>query len=432
MATSTHCSGRLATSNRIWRKCLFQPLIVAIVWLATGSGQQARAAGFYLDNIGTPGSLGTAGAANVTNNWGPDAAWANPAGLVGIKGRRAMTTSLQVVAPTVEFDPDVAEAGGSDGGDAGDTALIPSFFYAQPLTDDWYFGFGVSALQGGGVDYGDDFAGRYGAIDVNLTGLGATWSMGYRVNERLSLGFGGTLVQTDFEQTIAVNQGPAGDGKVKFRDLDDLGIQGILGLQYRVTERLMLGLTYRSEFDAELEGNIKFRNFVLPLPSQTNLDLDWTNPQWLEAGLRLQAGGGFWFLRGNWQEWSEFSENQIGIDTNAGNIVQTLDRDWDDTWALGFAYASHPEASEGWSVGVTYESSAVDDDKRTIDLPVEENWQFSAAYGRMDRDKARGWSVGATLQVFGDAEVDQTAQGFRFAGEFEDYYIVYLGGTYRF
>lgn len=56
---------------------------VVIAILSTGSVQQARAAGFCIDNIGTPGSLGTAGAANVTNSWGPDAAWANPAGLTG-------------------------------------------------------------------------------------------------------------------------------------------------------------------------------------------------------------------------------------------------------------------------------------------------------------------------------------------------------------
>ena len=408
------------------------PLAAAVFTLASAPGQQAHAAGFYIDNIGTPGSLGTAGAANVTNSWGPDTAWANPAGLTGIGESMVMTASLQVLAPTAKFDPNVAEAGGSDGGDAGDTALIPSFFYAQPLTDDWYFGFGVSALQGGGVDYGDDFAGRYGAIDVALTGLGATWSFGYRVNERLSLGFGGTLVQTNFEQTIAVNQGPAPDGKVKFRDLDDLGVQGILGLQYAVTDNLTFGLTYRSEFDAELEGNIEFKNFVLPLPSQTNLDLDWTNPQWLEAGLRLRAGRGFWFLSGNWQEWSEFSDNQLGIDTGTGTIVETLDRDWDDTWGVGIAFASNPDATQGWSVGMAYESSPVDDDKRTIDLPVDENWQFSAAYGRFNTDRSRGWTIGATLQVFGDAEVDQTTQGFRVAGEFDDYYIVYLGGTFRF
>lgn len=391
-----------------------------------------HAAGFYLNEVGTPGSLGTAGAANSTNNWGPDSAWANPAGLTGIGDRRIMAAGLQVLAPTAKFDIEVAEAGGDDGGDAGEAALVPSFFYAQPLAEDWHFGFGVSALQGGGVDYGHEFAGRYGAVDVALTGVAATWSVGYRMTDRLSVGFGGSAVQTNFEQTIAVNQGVAADATVKFRDLDDLGVQGILGLQYKLTDKLLLGLTYRSEFDAELEGNVKFKNFVAPLPGQTNLDLDWTNPQWLTVGLRMEAAGGFWFVSGNWQEWSEFSENQLAIDSSAGDIVQTLDRDWDDTWGVGLAYASDQDATAGWSVGVAYESSPVDDDKRTIDLPVDESWHFSAAYGRLKEDRSTGWSVGATLQVFGDAEVDQNTQGLRLAGEFDDYYLLFVGGTFRF
>jgi len=394
---------------------------------------ESQAAGFYLNQVGTPGSLGTAAAANVTNTWGPDAAWANPAGLVGTGDRRVMTASAQLLVPIAEFDPSVAEAGGDDGGDAGDPAVIPSFFYSQRLNEDWAFGFGVSALQGGGVDYGDKFAGRYATIDVALTGLAATWSVGRQITDRLSLGLGGTVVQTNFEQTIAVNQGAAPDARVAFRDLDDVGVQGILGLQYQLSDNLTFGATYRSEFDANLEGNVKFRNFVVPLPNRRNLEVDWTNPQWVEAGLKLRTNSGrFWFLSGNWQEWSEFSDNQLSIDTNLGNAVQTLERDWDDTWSVGIAHASQADANEGWSFGMRYESSPVDDDKRTIDLPLDESWSFSVGYGNFNSDKSRGWSAAATLQVFGDAEVDQTAQQVRFAGDFDKYYVLFVGGNLRF
>ena len=47
--------------------------------------QSASAGGFYISEIGTPGSLGTAGAANPTNNVTADAAWTNPAAMMGIK-----------------------------------------------------------------------------------------------------------------------------------------------------------------------------------------------------------------------------------------------------------------------------------------------------------------------------------------------------------
>lgn len=396
----------------------------------------AIAGGFYIDSLGTPASLGTAGAGNVTNTFGPDATWANPAGLVWLDRERVMSASGQVLDPVVEFDPDIAEGGGSDGGDAGDTAFIPSFFYAQELSDDWSFGFGVAALQGGGVDYGNDFVGRYSTVDVQLTGIGATWSVGHRVNDRLSIGVGGTLVYSDFEQTIAVNQGAAPDAQVEFRDLDDLGVQPIIGLQYEAIDGLIFGLTWRGEFDAELEGNVRFKDFVLPLPSQRNLDVDWTNPQWLEAGVRYRRkpGGGYWLLSANWQEWSEFSDNRLAVDTNLGQFAQELDRDWDDTWRVAFGYLSHSpgEQGAGWSFGVSYESSVVDDDDRTADLPLDSTWTFSGAYGRYDEGRNRGWSVAGTVQVFGDGEIDETNQGVRYSGDFDDYYVVFLGGTYRF
>ncbi len=395
-------------------------------------GASAHAAGFYISEVGTPTSLGTAGAANVTNNWGPDAAWANPAGLTGVKGTVAVA-GLQVIAPTMKWDTDLAEKGGDDGGNAGEPAGVPSFFFHQALTDKWHFGFGFSALQGGGADYGDDFVGRYGTIDIALTGVGATYSLGYEVNDRLSLGFGGSVVYTVYNQDIAINLGPLPDGKVKIKDADDTGVQPIVGLQYAVTDRLRFGVTYRAEFDANLKGNVEFKKLppVVPLPPQTNIKLEWTNPQTLNAGLAYTLGGNKkLFLSGNWQQWSEFSKNQLIIDTAAGNAVTTLDRDWDDTWSVSIGYGNISEY-RGFSFGVAYESSPADDDVRTIDFPVEENWKFSAAYARA-KESGRGWSAGATLQIFGDAKVDQTIQGVRFKGDFSDFYVLFAGLTMRF
>ena len=409
-------------------------IFAATVVLVATPLAPVSAAGFYISSVGSPGSLGTAASANVTNDWGPDATWANPAGLTGIGERRVMTASGQLLIPFAEFDPSVGTGGGDDGGDIADPALIPSFFFAQRLNDDWAFGFGVSALQGGGVDYGENFVGRYGAIDVTLTGLAATWSVGHQLTDKLSWGIGGSLVQTVYEQTIAVNQGQFDDGRVAFRDLDDVGVQGIFGLQYEFTDRFMFGATYRSEFDANLEGNVKFRNIVIPgVPNRRNLDVDWTNPQWIEAGFRYVTGRGHaFFISGNWQEWSEFSQNQLTIDTDRNNIVQTLERDFDDTWSLGIGYATKTDTSDGFSVGLRYESSPVDDDKRTVDLPFDESWQVSASYGRYKPDGSSGWSVGTTLAFFDDAEVDQTAQNTRFAGKYDDNIVAFVGLNFRF
>ena len=413
------------------RDALATVALGAVLCLLAGP---ARSAGFYITEVGSPLSIGTAGAANVTNNTGPAAAWTNPAGLTGIEDP-IMLASLQAIVPRIEFDPDVAEAGGSDGGQAGEVAVVPSFYFAQALSEKWHFGFGFSALQGGGVNFDDDFVGRYGATKVVLAGLGATWSLGYEVTDRLSLGFGASVIYTTYEQDIALNLAAQGlpDGKIKIEDGDDVGVQPIVGLQYALTDKIMFGVNYRAKYDANIEANLKLARIPegVPVPRQTNVEFDWENPQWVDVGMRFGAPGDLVvFVSANWQQWSEFSENQIGVDTQNGNSIVKVDRDWDDTWgvAVGLGQGDY---YGGWTVGVAYESSPVDDDKRTIDFAVDENWKISGAYGRRT-ESGRAWSVGATLQIFGDNEIDQTSQGVRFAGEFSDFYVGYVGFTYAF
>jgi hypothetical protein len=47
-------------------------------------------------------------------------------------------------------------------------------------------------------------------------------------------------------------------------------------------------------------------------------------------------------------------------------------------------------------------------------------------------DKHLDYSLGGTAYLFGDAEIDQTAQGVRAAGEFDTNYLLFLGGAVRY
>ncbi len=171
-----------SASFRLWS--VLVPLAAAVL-----CAQPALAGGFYVTEVGTPGSLGTAGVANPTNNFGPDSAWTNPAGMTGLD-QDAIVSGMQLIIPWIEFDPEIAEAGGSDGGNAGVLTPAPSFFGVKVISDRLRLGIGVNGMMGGGVDYGDQFVGRYSANKAILTGIGLSPSFGYRVNDRLSLGAG--------------------------------------------------------------------------------------------------------------------------------------------------------------------------------------------------------------------------------------------------
>jgi long-chain fatty acid transport protein len=327
---------------------------------------QSMAAGFYLTQIGTPLSIGTVGVTNTANTWGADAAWAQPAGMVYLKEDTVGVTGLTLLVPEMKFDSSVADAGGRDGGNAGEIAPIPSQFVVKKLSDRTSIGFAITAPLGGAMDFGDDFVGRYGAQKVALQGVGISPSIGYKVNDRLAVGGGVSLVYTLFEEDVAINTpGPAPDGQAKLEDLDDWGYQPFLGLTYAVSDRVLFGFVYRAEMDVDLRGDIDFNG--VPFPGG-NAKLGWDNPQWAEASLRFDLGDTY-FVATNlgWQDWSAFSENKLTVTPG----VTVLDRNWKDTWRTGIAFG-HSDGIKGWSVGLSYDSSPVSDKDRTIDLPMDE------------------------------------------------------------
>jgi long-subunit fatty acid transport protein len=293
-----------------------------------------------------------------------------------------MLAGMQIIAPKIEFDSSVADAGGKDGGNAGNVAAIPSFFMVKKLSDRVRMGFSLVAPQGGAMNYGDDFVGRYGATKVSLAAIG--------------------------------------------------GSPSIAGLTYHLSNRLMLGVVYRAEMDVNLEGDLNFRSLATPTPPADDIDIDWDNPQTLKAGLRYEFDPGKRVMfSANWEDWSAFSENQLAITGGGLNPAGVLERNFKDTWSAGVAFVDQSNKSSSYSVGFSYDSSPVSNKDRTIDLPFDETYKFSAAYA-WKGSKQLDFGLGATLLYFGDGKVDQTAQGVRFKGEFDTNMALFMGGTARY
>jgi len=397
--------------------------------------QTALAAGFYLAEVGSPGSLGTAGVANVTNNKGADAAWTNPAGLTGVAPGSHIAPGLQVVAPNIKFDVDsidsvgLVPSKGDNGGNAGIATAIPSLFYVAPQFGKARFGVAMTAPLGGGLNYGNGFAGRYSVQKTELAGIAVTPSVGYQLTDKLSIGAGASIIYSVLNQKLAIRQSAAaGDATLRFEDLSDLGVQAIIGLNYQFNERVFFGMVYRSKMDTKLDGDVRMNNLVLPINTPSKVKIDWTNPQWLEAGLRLSVTDDTNVMfNAGWQQWSKFSDNELGFD----NKVAVIDRNWQDTWHAGIAMTHVLEKNNLISLGMSYDSSPVKDEDRTFDLPMDRIFKVSAGYLWRLKDNL-SMSMGATVYFMGDGSVDQTSQGVRVQGKFSSNYFALLGGNLRY
>ena len=393
-------------------------LLSTLVLLAALSPAQAWAGGFYT------------APANPVYNFGPESAWMNPAGMTGVK-TASVAASVGGYLPILRFDPSVAGAGGDEGGNAGVDGFLPSFYAVVPATEDLRFGFSMispfGAVNGSGYDYGDEFVGRYATIDAVLASVAFGPSIAYQITDSFSIGAGAVAQYAVFDQTIALNT-PGPDGQVRLDGLDGWSAMFYGGLHYQFSPQTSVGVVYRSEQDIKLSGDTVFSNLPVQLPN-AKFDLEWDNPQSVQVGFQ-HAISPAWIVRLDlgWDDWSVFSQNRVTASfANGVAVVATLDRNFKDSYTAGAAL-THISGANVFSGGLAYTSSVVDDEDRTIDLPLDEAFAVSLAASRNENQNLT-YGVGLSVLIGGDADVDQTAQGVRFAGDFSTNIAVAVGAT---
>jgi long-chain fatty acid transport protein len=200
----------------------------------------------------------------------------------------------------------------------------------------------------------------------------------------------------------------------------------------------MIGAVYRSKNDIELEGDIDFDGIVIPILNELTsrfdkAEVDFDFPEVYRIGLKYRATDRLVVLvDADLETWSDFSETGIEISTSGPvTKVGELDRNYKDTWHVGVALAYKIDSSSGFATGVSYDSSPVDDNDRTADLPLDEQLKFGMAYVKDSKGKL-DYGIGFSLMWFGDGKMDQVAQGERFKGEFESNYVIFAGGSARY
>jgi long-chain fatty acid transport protein len=377
----------------------------------------AWAGGLWLYELGTP-DLGTAGAGRTALAADASTAGTNPAGMTRLD-RSQMLSAVQGLYINARFDTELSGFGGGDGGNAGGFLPSGSLHYVHRVTDDLRLGIGAGSFFGLGVDYGDDWAGRYYTTEAELLTFGVNPSVGYRINNWMSVGAGIGVLYAKLDQKAAVNNsavpGQTGlsDGKLEIED-DDVGFNFNLGLLLEPREGTRFGLTYRSETDLEFEDVASLKNIGPVLQGLLNasglagskVDIDMTLPQAVMLSGYHQINDK-WAIMGNigWQEWSEFGKQNLTLQSTATTKF-TQDLDYDDTWhfALGAQYRFADRWL--WSVGTAYDSSPTDEDNRTPDLPLDRQIRIGSG---IQYDWNNDVTLGVAYEYLdaGDAKIDQ-------------------------
>jgi long-chain fatty acid transport protein len=341
-------------------------IVLTFFMLAALAGT-AGAGGLYVSEFGSP-SMGTAGAGAQALADNASTAFHNPAGMTRLSGKQLMVTG-GLLYSTVKFDPDAdTRIPGNDGGDAGGPAPILGGFYAHSLSEDWKLGISVISISGAVLDYSKNWSGRYLIQDVTLLTVTVNPTAAYRVNDWLSFGGGPTIMYASLDEQLAAPP-PNGKGKVEI-DGDDFAFGFTLGSLIEFNPHTRFGIGYQSKVEPEFSGDIK----ISPPGIQAGVDTDLTFPQAIRTSIYHELNQQ-WALLGSvaWEDWSDL-EN-INISGRRGSVV--IPRNWKDTYK--FAAGVHYRPSETWllQAGIAYDTSPVDSDDRTPDMPIDRQIRYA-------------------------------------------------------
>jgi long-chain fatty acid transport protein len=168
------------------------------------------------------------------------------------------------------------------------------------------------------------------------------------------------------------------DGKIKL-DFDDWEVGYNCGILVKPFKSTRVGIMYRSEIKHTLEGDVDISGqgpgWTLAGLQDTYAETSISNPQNIMVSVYQQLSKKFAvLLDAGWQDWSSFDKSVIT--TESGTAV-TLNRDWTDTWRLGFGL--HYQVAERLLLrtGMSYDSDPSSLANRTSDVAMNQQWRYA-------------------------------------------------------
>ena len=342
----------------------------------------------------------------------------NPAGMTYIDGTQAVG-ALHLIKPNAEFKNNGSVAAnfgrplGDEGPDAGDLAFVPNFYFMMALTPTVKVGVGVNAPFGLKTEYDDDdWIGRFQADESEVKTININPSIAFKINERLSLGFGVSAMRAEATLSRGVNFGPFGEGSVEIEG-DDWGFGFNMGAIFQATADTRVSLAYRSKVKQRLEGDAKFKvPATLPAPFtpadgdvKAGVDL----PETFSASVFSKLNSK-WDLMGDvtWTRWSRFEELRINRDN--GTLLTVTPENWENTLRYSIGATYHYNDAVKLRAGLAYDEEAITSEFRTARIPGNDRKWVSLGVGYAISPVSK-FDIGYSHLFISDAKIDddQTA-----------------------
>lgn len=347
-------------------------LSFSLITISLLSATHAEAAGYMFPELGMM-NLSTAGAGAQAIAEGAETAFANPAAMSEFEST-AVAFNLQGMISDIAYT-DAGSTGvfadGEQVTQAGTAMPVGSFYIVSPLNDKWTAGLAVASAGGSVIDYGADFKGALLMQDAQLTTVQFNPSMAYQVQDNLSVGLGLVSEYGMLEQNFAgQNNGATAQSVIPPINAtgDSLAFGYTLSGFYKINDNNNIGLTYRSQIDHDMEGDISGNH--QGVDSTVTIVMPATAIMSGHHQLNNQTA---WMWSVGWTDFSKIASTPI-ILTNANAAIA---REWEDTYSASVGF--HYQLTNQWRLesGLYYEISPQDDPTLQYpDVPTGAIWKL--------------------------------------------------------
>jgi long-chain fatty acid transport protein len=387
------------------------------------AADRAHAAGFALYEQGISG-LGNAYAGAAAAAEDATTVWWNPAGMSRLPKGKHIAVGAAAIMPSWKFNNNGSTVAlGSNpalngsGGDAGDTAYVPSAFFAMDFGDRWNFGVGISVPFGLKTEYDPTWIGRFQGIKSEVQTVNINPAVSYKVSDALSVGFGINYQQGKIDILTGVNlaivtPGLEAQNQINL-DGDAWGFN--IGALFNISPATRAGIHYRSSLDYKLDGNTEFFGVPAgvanadPRLRNGNISFDLETPDNLAVSVAHRMNDKLELLGDvTWWHWSKIKSIPV-VRTDgpiAGSTLSSLNFNFDDSYRV--SVGANYKLNAPWTLkfGFAYDQTPVPNaESRTVRLPDADRYWFSAG-AKYQMSKAGVFDFGYTYIHATDADIN--------------------------
>ena len=348
----------------------------------------------------------------------PSVLYNNAAGMTALEGTQA-EAGLTLIRPS-QTVATTTPAGTVDNEADSKWWTPPNAYVTHQFNDKVWSGVGVFSRYGLGVEYDDDWAGRYDCQKATIQSIDVNPSVAFKALDSLSLAAGVRAEWFEFELDKAIPTGtPFVDPDLQFHMKgDSWGIGYNLGAFYEATDWLSFGLAYESEIEQEVEGTYDVTH---PLLSGGDGSGDVTTPSILRFGTSVKATEKLTLNAGVvYTMWSSYDELAIEFDPAllAQRPESVTEKDWDDVfrYQFGVEYA----LTEAWALRAGYIYDETPDPDAHVDYIVPGNDRNLVSLGVGYKQGDFSCDLSYTYLMIMDRDIAARPEEGVLPGEFSD------------